>query len=231
MSNFWSQTLKKVIRGNTRNQGENIWDVDANNAQEIDSIGHDYHDQGLADSISKCLNIDGWNEMLANLNMNAFKVVGVANATANNDAVNLAQLNTEKARIAALEAWKTGPTLINSLKSGGTIRHKSQPYAPSAAVTANATQFTRFTLTCNSAVALTITRPTSVDAELGEDYCVEGSILVTNGATPGPITLVGVNANNILGVQNLNPSKVYILTYCIHRGAGNSYKEVYSWAT
>ena len=86
-------------------------------------------------------------------------------------------------------------------------------------------------MTNNGAVTLTITKPTSADPELGENYCVEGSILITNGASPGAITLNGVAAGNIIGDQNLTPNETMILSYVIHRYSGNTYKEIYVWAT
>jgi hypothetical protein len=230
MASFWDQAQKKVIRANTRNVGPTIWDQDATNSQVIDSLGHDHHDQGMADSITDTLHLRGWNQMLADLNAGGFKVIGMAVGVAVTDAVNMSQLNSTNAAVQALQTWQAGPTLISDLKSGGKIRHKSVGYT-GATVLADASTNTRFTLVCNSNINLTIQKPNADDPQLGTDYCVEGSILITNGATPGNITLVGVAANNVLGVQDVTPNAVYILTYCIHRLAGNSYREVYSWAT
>ena len=119
-------------------------------------------------------------------------------------------------------------------KSGGVIRHLSSNTA-GAVQQADTTDQSRFTVSNDGNMTLTIIRPTGDDAELGETYCVEGSILVTNGATPGTITLNNdggaIPAVNILGTQNTDVNAVMVLTYLIHRTTGDVYHEVYSWAT
>lgn len=123
---------------------------------------------------------------------------------------------------------------MNQFKSGGVIRHISSNYTGVTAVADISVQ-SRFTLGNDGNMTLTILRPTGADPELGETYCVEGSILVTNTATPGTITLNNdagaVPANHILGAANTDPNAVYVLTYCVHREAGDVYHDVYSWCT
>ena len=54
-------------------------------------------------------------------------------------------------------------------------------------------------------------------------------------ATPGVITLNNdagvVPAANILGTQNVTANAIMVLSYVIHREAGDVYHEVYSWST
>ena len=89
----WDAPSKSVIRLNGRNVGSTIWDKDAVAVQPIDSLGHDTHDQDLADSISQCLHLGGINEMLADLQMGGKRVVGMAAGTQPSDAVTKQQLD------------------------------------------------------------------------------------------------------------------------------------------
>ena len=119
-------------------------------------------------------------------------------------------------------------------KSGGIIRHLSSN-SIGAVQQADTTDQSRFTADNDGNMTLTVIRPTGADPDLGEVYCVEGSVLITNGATPGVVTLNNdagaIPAVNILGVQNTDINAIMILTYCIHREAGDTYHEVYSWCT
>ena len=123
---------------------------------------------------------------------------------------------------------------MDEFKSGGVIRHLSAN-SVGPVQQADTTTQSRFTVDNNGNMTLNIIRPTGADPELGETYCVEGSVLVTNGATPGTITLngdgVAIPAVNILGAQNTDVNAVMVLSYVIHRTTGDVYHEVYSWAT
>jgi len=125
---------------------------------------------------------------------------------------------------------------FTTIKSDGTIRHKSALFT-GVTVLADVNTQTRFTLINNNGpITLTFDRPTGIDPDLGDDYCVEGSVLITNGANnPGTITINNdagaVPATKILGAQNTNLDAVMVLSYLIHRQNGDSYQEVYSWCT
>ncbi len=131
------------------------------------------------------------------------------------------------------------PTTVNikrmdEFKSGGVIRHiSSNSIGP--VQQADTTTQSRFTVDNNGNMTLNMIRPTGADPELGETYCVEGSVLITNGATPGTITLngdgVAIPAVKILGAQNTDVNAVMVLSYVIHRTVGDVYSEVYSWCT
>jgi len=119
-------------------------------------------------------------------------------------------------------------------KSGGVIRHLSSN-SVGAVQTADTTDQSRFTVDNNGNMTLTVIRPSGADPELGETYCTEGSVLITNGATPGTITLNNdagaIPGLKILGAQNTDVNAVMVLTYLIHRTTGDVYHEVYSWCT
>ncbi len=245
----------QVVRNNTRNTGATIWDEDAVATQPIDSVGHDFHDQDLADSITACLNINGANQMLTNLNVGNFKLLAVADGTNPSDGVNFGQLTGVTTDVTALQqgiitsiTWtdnvlthvRSGGNFdvtldtFTTIKSDGTIRHVSALYT-GVTVLADIDTQTRFTYINDGNATLTFQRPTGVDPDLGENYCVEGSVLITNTGTPGTLTLNNdggaISGNNILGTQNTNPNEVMVLSYLIHRQAGNVYQEVYSWCT
>ena len=243
----WSNGV--YTRTNGQFGGSSIWDSDKANGIKIESARHDVHDQDMATGITACLNKNGQNAMAAALNMGLNKVVNMAPATNASDGVSLTQLSTYQLQADSITGmvWNgddlratrangnfTVPIrVINDFKSGGKIKHRSEVMAVTAQQTAvfNTTTATRFTLVCNSNVTVTITRPTGADADLNENYCVEGSLVVTNGTSPGTITLSGVNPLYVLGAQNLQPNERYVLSYIIHRAANNVYTEIYSWAT
>lgn len=70
----WDVPLKQVVRDNSRYTGDDVWDQDAVAGELVDSTGHDYHDEDLAQAISDCLNLDGINEMRADLDVGGFKL-------------------------------------------------------------------------------------------------------------------------------------------------------------
>lgn len=235
-------------RTNGQFTGSTIWETDKANNIKIESARHDTHDQDLANGITACLNINGQNAMQTDLNAGSNKVVNVANGTNNLDAVNLSQLNTKLSANNAISglSWNgttlsalrtagdytTDIKLINYGKFSGLIRHKSYVFATAPAVTMDLATGSRFTLTCNSNMNLTFDKPTGADPDLQtENYAIEGSILITNGITPGTITIVGAAAGDIIGAQNLTPNAKYVLSYLIHRAAGDVYNQIYSWAT
>lgn len=97
----WNVGQKKFIRNNGRNEGPIIWDQDAVAGQVIDSSGHDTQDQDIADGITETLNINGINEMLADLKFNTHKAVGMGPGTAGTDGANKDQLDVVDAKAEA----------------------------------------------------------------------------------------------------------------------------------
>jgi len=120
--------------------------------------------------------------------------------------------------------------LFNTFKSGGVIRHKAAVIPYATAVTIDSLNMTRFHLTNSGNIALTINKPIGADAELGETYEIEGSIIITNTGAPGSITLVGVTGDKVIGAPLTNPNVQYTLSYLIIRTA-TDYKEQYVWST
>ena len=82
-------------------------------------------------------------------------------------------------------------------------------------------------------IDLTITKPSAIDADLGEVYQVEGMIMIDNGAAPGLVTINGVSASDILGAPSINPNVNYVLSYMImhYASAPDFYHEIYVWST
>jgi hypothetical protein len=70
----------------------NVWDKDQKADIKVIATRHDFHDQDLADGIARCLNIDGYNKMFADLDMNNYKIINAAQGTGPNDLVTFNQL-------------------------------------------------------------------------------------------------------------------------------------------
>jgi hypothetical protein len=87
----WDTPQKKFIRENGRFVGPVVWNDDAVADVDVDSLGHDTHDQDIADGITKTLNIDGINAMLADLDVGTFKLLNVADGTEAPDGINFGQ--------------------------------------------------------------------------------------------------------------------------------------------
>ena len=88
----WDQGQKRFIRSNPDYSGATVWQEDMAASIKIVASRHDDHDQDLADGISRCLNIDGFNGMAANLDMDGFRVINVAPGGSNTDAANYGQI-------------------------------------------------------------------------------------------------------------------------------------------
>jgi hypothetical protein len=63
------------LRINTDFSGNNVWQQDQQAAIKIIASRHDTHDEDLALGIAQCVNVNGLNTMLANLDMGGFKIV------------------------------------------------------------------------------------------------------------------------------------------------------------
>jgi hypothetical protein len=249
MASGWDVPSKSVIRTNGRNSGTIIWDQDATAGQVIDSQGHDTNDQTLADSITETLNINGINAMLAELDFGTNKGINLEAGTAPNDAVTKAQLDAISVGTITTQTWDgtdfttttgggnftTPISLVNQFRGGGFIRHFSQVTNYSASVTLNTELACRFRLACDGDIALTINGPTGPDTNYagsqydGQNYEIEGQILITNSGSPGTITINGGTAN-VKGAQDISPSSVYLLSYIFHYNGG-TVTSVFLWGT
>lgn len=201
--------------------------------------------------------------MRADLDMNNNKIINLAEGVGPGEAVNWDQLDQQNtdltdyvdAGLAAQEItsmdWDVGNNLLtlnrgdagtvtetikefDTILSGGAIRHKSDVYPAGAAQLFATNERTRWTAVNNGATTFNFTRPTGADPYLGENYCVEGTILITNGGTPGVVTIqadgVNVPLTDILGSEDLNPSAKYLLSYVIHRKTANVYDQIFIWS-
>lgn len=131
-------------------------------------------------------------------------------------------------------------SLISNLRVGAFLLHKSAPSVTGSITVSTANH--RYRVANNGALAITFTVPVANDASLGADFVMEGSILFTNGATPGPISLNfsagGVlNPNETLGIPNITTpgngtpplaGSKYMLSYFIHY-AGGTYNRLMVW--
>ena len=74
------------VTNNTEEEGtDRLWQQDLTATIKIIASRHDFHDHDLAQGIARTLNIDGYNQMYADLNVGGFKIVGVDVATAVGD--------------------------------------------------------------------------------------------------------------------------------------------------
>jgi hypothetical protein len=78
--------------------GNNVWQQDQGAGIKIIAARHDSHDEDLGQGIAKCINIDGYNSMLANFDVGNFKVVNMSPGTGGTDAVNKDQLDVVDAK-------------------------------------------------------------------------------------------------------------------------------------
>jgi len=88
----WNPTTKVVDRVNPDYTGETVWYQDLQGGKKVIATRHDYHDQDLADAISRCLNIDGVNEMAADLDMQSNNITNLADGASAQDAASFNQL-------------------------------------------------------------------------------------------------------------------------------------------
>lgn len=242
----WNVAQKKFIRDNSRNTGTTVWDDDAVADQLVDSGGHDYHDQDLAQGITECLNINGINDMAADLKMGTNKVTALAPGTAGTDGTNKDQLDAVDAKadqntvdISNLDARVTtlegsgapDPMVVTNFRSQGSIRHKlnDQDVAPWAV---NVNSFNRHYVKNDGAGTLTFTGfPAADDPDIGNHYHIEGQIIVENGASPGAITIdMDSNPYTVLGGQDLTANKTTILSYIMQWHDG-TLKIILLWST
>jgi hypothetical protein len=89
----WNQSESKFIRTNSIEfSGVDVWHKDQLASIKIIATRHDYHDQDIADGISRCLNIDGFNKMYANLDMNNYSIINLSGGTLPKDVATYDQI-------------------------------------------------------------------------------------------------------------------------------------------
>ena len=253
----WDVATQSFIRQNTDFSGPTVWQQDAQATIKIIASRHDNHDQDLANGISQCLNLDGINAMRAALDMGSNTVNNVDDAGSANQAPNKGQMDSADAVLqgqidsndseladheSRLNAIETAdPYKVNALVIAGYVRQLSNDVAGSgtASMSLDTGTANRWRAVNNVAggVTLNILPPTGATVmTVGpvEEYTAEGTILFTNGATPGVVSLqlggVAVNAADVLGGSPLTANTRYLLTYIIHRLAGDVYDDIYIWS-
>jgi len=235
----------QFIRQNTDFSGATVWQQDQQATIKIIAARHDDHDQDLASGIQACLNLDGYNAMRADLNMDTNGIINVADGVNPQDAATKAQVDLvqdnvddndleladHEARISTIEA--ADPFVAQSLQIGGEVNQLSELITGNTGlITLDPSDANRWLLSNEGTITLNIIKPVGV-RDIGPNYTIEGTIIVTNGAAPGVITLqsggVPVPGGDILGSNPISGSSKYLLTYIMHNRNG-AYTELFVWS-
>ena len=91
MTSLWNG-LGQIVRTDGTRTGDDVWEQARAANQDVAAAAHDAHDQGLADSIEKCLNRDGENTPTANISWGSFKLTSLGDGTAAADSANVEQV-------------------------------------------------------------------------------------------------------------------------------------------
>jgi len=75
-------------------KGDDVWQDDQKASIKVVAARHDYHDEGLANGIEGCLNLDGYNSMRADLDMGGFQVINTLEEEDVSDGIFTPQLPT-----------------------------------------------------------------------------------------------------------------------------------------
>lgn len=76
-------------RTNEDFNGVDVWEKDRDALIKIIAERHDFHDQDLATGIEQCLNVNGLNQLLTDLNMGGNKIENLGAPVSNTDAASL----------------------------------------------------------------------------------------------------------------------------------------------
>ena len=197
-----------------------------------DAANNVYTDQEVSD-----INITsvGWNAAANTITLTKGDGTNVAAAISQfNQAVTFNGGITVSGNISASGVVTANDLRAVDIRSNGPITNKSQVFAAAAVVALQTLSSSRWTLTNNGATTLNFQAPTGSDPYLGENYEVEGTLLVTNGATPGPVT-IQINGSpvapaDILGDNSTVANAKYLLSYIIHRAVGDNYNSIFIWS-
>lgn len=91
MASLWNGN-GVVVRTDGTRAGEDLWQQARDAPVKILAPAHDTHDQGLADSIEECLNINGENALLANMDAGGFQITNMASGTTTGMATRVGQV-------------------------------------------------------------------------------------------------------------------------------------------
>lgn len=116
-------------RNNGVDSGATVWTAAESAQRTINGLEHDTHDEDLADGLENCLTRDGQNSPTADIAFGSNKITGLADGTADTDAVTVGQMNTRLAAPVAFEpvtwtsplAWNAGTTPRGTLAVTGDI--------------------------------------------------------------------------------------------------------------
>ena len=117
----------KFLRVNPDFSGPTVWAQDQAVPIKIIATRHDYHDEDLADGIEDCLNINGLNALLANMDAGGFTIENLAGITST-EVVTVAGTTgavVESNGVTFLKAMAGDFSTQITLSSGGGIQVKS----------------------------------------------------------------------------------------------------------
>ena len=255
----WDVGQKKYIRDNSRNVGPVVWGDDATAGQVVDSNGHDYHDQDIANGITECLNINGINQMLQNFDMGGLKIINLDDATMSGEAVSWDQFQTNTAAIAQntadiaalgggvadelVTAQSFDGVTFKSVRTDGDFDTPINVYTSlkangqirqllGTAVAINVSTGNRFSVANAGSITLTFSGlPTGADASLGANYRVEGQVTVWNGAGAiTGVTIAGLTSPRTIGIPSTTSNGVGILTYLFDVIGGTLARTTLIWS-
>lgn len=163
------------------------WEEDAANDISILASRHDAEDDNFANGFNEVLCRDGRAAMTGNLKMGTNKITQVANGTADNDAVNLSQLNSTSSTLSTAINSKANATDVVKLTENQTVdgvkTFSSSPVVPTPAVGDNSTKaastaFIKSVLASSGAGLATISKS-------GNGYCrFNNGLVVQWGKSP-----------------------------------------------
>ncbi len=85
-------TFTRKTNNTTEVQGDKLWQQDLTASIKIIASRHDVHDRDLATGITRCLNLDGYNAMAADLKMGGNKVTNTVPGTVSSDLATYGQI-------------------------------------------------------------------------------------------------------------------------------------------
>ena len=91
MASLWNGS-GVIVRTDGTRSGSDLWEQARDASVAITAGGHDTHDEGLADSIELCLNVNGETAMAATLDMGANLIDNLATGTVSDHAARVDQI-------------------------------------------------------------------------------------------------------------------------------------------
>lgn len=191
---------------------------DRNAAIKIRADRMDAEMDGFATGLSNCITKDGQTTVSADIPFNNKRLTGVADATANADAVNRQTADARYQQITGLAASVGSSALTISLKTiGGNDPSATDPVViPFRSATAATGTITRRTVTAATSLVI------SSGSTLGFTSAVAGRIWIVVFDEAGTMRLGAINCRNGTSITPLSPSGIASSTAEGGAGAADS---------